>query len=169
LRPKHVIFINGSPIYIGDLTGLEELQNRYHLHSPKAGTLVPLPIGDTFIQPAAPVDPNYEGELTELEQTVDITLPIAIASDPRWNNFADTGLIEARWEGEEIVIRGISQRELINQDRSIKVPPHLECCGNCRYQRGNRCYNSRSPLHGFKVTPEGYCPAFEMTSPSTES
>jgi Cft2 family RNA processing exonuclease len=162
LRPKHVIFVNGSPTYIGDLTGLEELQNRYHLHSPQAGTLVPLPIGDTFIQPAAPADPNYEGELTELEQSIDITLPIAITGDPRWNNFADTGLIEARWQGEEIVLRGISQRELLNQDRAVRVPQDVQCCGNCRHQRGNRCYNSRSPLNGFKVPPEGYCPAFEM-------
>jgi Cft2 family RNA processing exonuclease len=161
LRPKHVIFVHGSPPYIGDLTALEELQNRYHLHSPKAGKLVPLPIGDTFIQPAAPADPNYEGELTELETQIVISLPADIASDPRWQNFADTGLIEARWQGEEITLRGISQRELLNQERSQRFPQDASCCGNCRHQRGNRCYNPRSPLNGFKVTPDGVCPAFE--------
>jgi Cft2 family RNA processing exonuclease len=161
IRPKHVVFIHGAAAYLADLTALEELQNRYHLHSPAAGTLVSLPIGDTFIQPAPPADPNYEGELTESEREVNITLPTDLASDPRWHNFADTGSIEARWQGEEIVLRGISGRELLDRQQQLNLPPDLHCCGNCRYQRGSRCYNTRSPLHGFKVTPDGFCPVFE--------
>ena len=161
IRPKHIVFVHGSPTYLADLTALEELQNRYHLHTPASGTLVSLPIGDTFIQPAPPADPHYEGELLELEQEINITLPHAIASDPRWHNFADTGLIEARWQGEEITIRGISQREILNRQHEINLSTDAQCCGNCRYQRGSRCVNLRSPLHGFKVTPDGYCPAFE--------
>ncbi len=161
VRPKHVIFIHGSPTYLADLTALEELQNRYHLHSPAPGTVVSLPVSETFIQPAPPPDPNYEGELTEVDRAVNISLPDAIANDPRWHNFSDTGLIEARWQGEEIVLRGLSQREILNQDRSFQIPPDTHCCGNCRHQRGYRCYNPRSPLNGFKVTPDGYCPVFE--------
>ena len=76
LRPQHVIFVHGSPSYLADLTSLEELQNRYHVHSPSAGTLVELPIGETFLQPAAP-ETNYEGELTELGTVITITLPDA--------------------------------------------------------------------------------------------
>lgn len=170
LRPQHVIFIHGSPTYLADLTSLEELQNRYHLHSPSAGTLVDLPIGETFIQPAAPAEANYEGELTELGTVVTITLPEAIAADPRWQDFADTGLVEARWQGEEIVLRGLSQRELLTQASNTRVPMNIDCCGNCRHQRGQRCWNPASPLYGFKVTPEGYCPVFETAeSPSPTS
>ena len=170
LRPQHVIFIHGSPTYLADLTGLEELQNRYHLHSPSSGTLVDLPIGETFIQPAAPAEANYEGELTELGTVVTISLPEAIAADPRWEDFADTGLVEARWQGEEIVLRGLSQRELLTQASNTRVPVNIDCCGNCRHQRGQRCWNPASPLYGFKVTPEGYCPVFEAAeSPSPTS
>ncbi len=161
LRPKHVIFIHGSPNYLADLTGLEELQNRYHLHSPAAGTLVELPIGETFVQPAPPAETNYEGELIELETLVTITLPNAITTDPRWKNFADTGLVEARWQGEDLVLRGLSQRELLSQGSNIRVPIDAECCGNCLHMRGQRCWNQASPLYEFKVTPEGYCPVFE--------
>jgi Cft2 family RNA processing exonuclease len=161
IRPKHVVFINGAANYLADLTGLEELQNRYHLHSPAAGTLVSLPVGDTFIQPAPPADPDYPGELTESDSEIAITLPPTIASDPRWHNFADTGSIEARWQGEEIVLRGISQREILARQQELNLDPDVRCCGNCRHQRRSRCYNDRSPLHGFKVTPDGYCPAFE--------
>jgi Cft2 family RNA processing exonuclease len=160
IRPKHAIFLHGSPTYLADLTGLEELQNRYHLHLPSAGSLVELPIGETFVQPAPPVEANYEGELTELETLVSINLPNLISSDPRWQKFADTGLIEARWQGEELVLRGLSQKELLNQDR-FRVAPEVQCCGNCLHMRGQRCWNPNSALYGFKVTPDGNCPVFE--------
>lgn len=169
LRPQHIIFVHGSPTYLADLAGLEELQNRYHLHTPSAGTLIELPIGETFIQPAPPPETNYEGELTELGTVVTITLPEAIAADPRWQDFADTGLVEARWQGEELVLRGLSQRELLNQSSSVKMPANIECCANCRHQRGQRCWNSASPLYSFKVTPEGYCPVFEPIAPPPET
>jgi len=163
LRPQHVVFVHGSPTYLADLTSLEELQNRYHVHSPATGTLVELPIGETFLQPTAP-ETNYEGELTELGTVVTVTLPDAIAGDPRWRHFADTGLIEARWQGEELVLRGLSQRELLNQTSDRYVLPDVDCCGTCRHQRGQRCWNAASPLYNFKVTLEGYCPAFERNS-----
>ena len=170
LRPQHVVFVHGSPAYLADLTSLEELQNRYHIHSPAAGILVELPIGETFLQPSAP-ETNYEGELTELEKVITISLPDAITSDPRWQQFADTGLIEARWQGEELILRGLSQRELLNQnsvDLTRSRYPYtwsdLECCGTCRYQRGQRCWNPAAPLYNFKVTLEGYCPAYENLS-----
>ena len=170
VRPQHVIFVHGSPTYLADLTSLEELQNRYHLHSPNAGTLVELPIGESFLQPEAP-ETNYEGELNELGTVVTITLPEAIIADPRWRNFADTGLVEARWQGEELVLRGLSQRELLNQKSDRLISGSLNCCGTCRFYRGQRCWNQASPLFGFKVTPEGYCPAFERLNepPSGES
>jgi len=167
LRPQHVVFVHGSPTYLADLTSLEELQNRYHLHSPSAGTLVELQVGETFLQPAAP-ETNYEGELTELGTIVTITLPDPITADPRWQGFADTGLVEARWQGEEIVLRGLTQRELLTQG-SDRVPSDLACCGNCRHLRGQRCRNPASPLFDFKVTPDGYCPVFEPAAPPPPS
>jgi Cft2 family RNA processing exonuclease len=160
LRPQHVIFVHGSPGYLADLTSLEELQNRYHVHSPPGGTLVELPIGDTFLQPPAP-ETNYEGELTELGTVITITLPDAVTADPRWQQFGDTGLIEARWQGEELVLRGLSQRELLNQNSDRFIWSDVDCCGTCKHQRGQRCWNPASPLYNFKVTLEGYCPAFE--------
>ncbi|MEA5593048.1 MBL fold metallo-hydrolase [Rivularia sp. UHCC 0363] len=160
LRPQHVVFVHGSPAYLADLTGLEELQNRYHVHSPETQTLVQLPIGDTFLQPAAP-DTNYAGELTQLEKAILITLTDSITKDPRWQEFADTGLIEVRWQGEELVLRGLSQRELLNQNSDRNIWSSLNCCGTCKHQRGQRCWNPASPLYNFKVTLVGYCPAFE--------
>ena len=160
MRPQHVIFIHGSPSYLADLTSLEELQNRYQLHSPAAGTLVELPVGETFLQPAAP-ETSYEGELTEWESVVTITLPEGITRDRRWQNFADTGLVSARWQGEELLLRGVPQRELLSQGSEAKIQIDVDCCGTCRHYRGQRCRNPASALFDFKVTPDGFCPVFE--------
>lgn len=160
LRPQHVIFVHGVPQYLSDLTGLDELQSRYHLHSPTVNSLVELPIGETFHQPAPP-DLRYEGELTELETIIMVTLPENMTHDPRWQQFADTGLVEARWQGDELVLRGVSQRELLSQGTETNPLSGLECCESCRFFRKQRCSGRNSPLFGFKVTPEGYCPAFE--------
>ena len=170
LRPQHVIFVNGSPSYLADLTNLEELRNRYQLHSPANGTLVDLPIGETFIVPTS-LETNYEGELNELNTEVIISLPQSITNDSRWSTFSDTGLVEVRWQGEELVVRGISQRELLSQTTDRLSSPDLNCCGNCLHYRGQRCSNPVSALYGFKVTFDGYCPMFESVHfhfPSTE-
>lgn len=159
LRPQHIVFVHGSSTYLGDLACLDELQSRYQLHCPNSGVLVDLPVGETFVQPNAPIQPNYEGELNELGTVVTITLPEAIAADPRWQKFADTGLIEAHWQGDELVLKGLSAREILQQNPSrnlLGVP----CCSNCQYERQQRCTNPHSPLYRFKVPPEGYCPAF---------
>jgi hypothetical protein len=129
--------------------------------------LVELPIGEVFLQPAAP-DSNYEGELNELGTVVTITLPDAITADTRWRNFADTGLVEARWQGEELVLRGLSPRELLNSSSDRLTLTDIDCCASCKFQRGQRCWNPDSPLFGFKVPPEGYCPAYERQTETPE-
>ncbi len=164
LRPQHIIFIHGTPLYLQDLTNLEELRNRYQIHLPAAGTVVELPIGEMFLQHALP-DNHYEGELTELGGEVTINLPHHITNDRHWLNFADTGLIEARWQGEELVLRGVSQREFLlysskGKGTSNLIDPSIDACANCLYYRGQRCWHQSSPLFGFKVTPDGYCPVF---------
>lgn len=161
LRPQHVIFVHGSLNYLLELASLEELRNRYQIHSPVEGILVELPIGDRFVQPKVTQPIYYEGELNELGSEIAITLPDNISKDPRWQNIADTGIIQARWQGEELVVRGISQRELLSVNNPARISSDLDCCNSCRYYNEQRCWNQASPLFGFKVIPEGYCPVFE--------
>ncbi|NCJ06428.1 MBL fold metallo-hydrolase [Synechococcales cyanobacterium C] len=161
LRPQHVIFVHGSPTYLADLTSLDELSNRYHLHSPAAGTCLELPLGETLLQPPpTSMDATYEGELFEAETGVAVTLPNRITADPRWMRFADTGLVEAIWQGEMLVLRGRSQRELLMGAARQITPANGDCCATCLHYRGGRCWNSDSALFEFKVAPEGYCPGF---------
>lgn len=163
LRPQHVVFVHGLPAYLADLTSLEELQNRYQLHCPSVNTLVELPIGNKFIQPVVQPKNNYEGELNETGAFITITLPDQINQDSRWQNFADTGLIEARWQGEELVLRGLSQRELLQQNNLSRRQLNKESCSNCIYYQDQHCSNPLSPLYEFKVPSNGYCPVFESS------
>ncbi len=162
LRPQHVVFIHGSPTYLTDLISLDELANRYHLHLPGAGKRLDLPIGDGLIQPAPSQthDSLYSGEVHELENEILVAFPRQLKEDPRWQDLADTGLIEASWQGDLLMIRGLSQQEIL-MERNRTVEPAFPGCANCRHCRNYRCWNQDSTLYGFKVAPDGYCPVFE--------
>lgn len=160
LRPQHVIFVHGTRDRLADLTNLEELQSRYQLHLPAAGHRVDLPIGNTFLQPAAP-EVLYEGELTETQDGINILLPPELNQAGQWAGFADTGVIEARWQGSELILRGLSQKELLQQDFLAAAPADAENCAQCTYLHKYRCTNQASPMLGFKVSLNGYCPGFE--------
>jgi Cft2 family RNA processing exonuclease len=164
LRPQHVLFFHGSPQDLEELTALEELQSRYQLHCPAPGKWVDLPLGATFLQPEGPQHSGYEeyeGEINEVGAWITISLPNDLADDPRWQSFADTGLVEARWQGEELILRGIHERELLRHGGTQERFDHLDCCLNCCFQKGLRCHQPKSPLYRFKVTPEGYCAEFQ--------
>jgi Cft2 family RNA processing exonuclease len=161
LRPQHVIFAHGILNYLLELASLEELRNRYQIHSPVRGISVELPIGDRFVQPKVDRPIYYEGELNETPGTVAVSLPDNITNDPRWKNIADTGIVQARWQGDELVVKGVSQRELLNSNNRTRISSDLDCCSRCYHYNNQRCWNQFSPLYGFKVIPEGYCPVFE--------
>ena len=122
-----------------------------------------------FVQPKAPQPTYYEGEIEEVGSRLAIVLPDNILGDSRWKNIADTGIIQARWQGNELIVKGVSQRELLNSNSNAqaRISSDLDCCSRCLHYQDRRCWNQQSPLYGFKVIPEGYCPVFETDeSPS---
>ncbi len=164
LRPRHVVLVHGTPEYLGDLAGLEELYNRYQVHLPRAGALLDLPLVEEFHQPP-PTLVSYEGELTELETMITITLPSTITSDTRWAQFADTGLVEAHWQGDDLVLKGLSQRDFLIQSSTALWREEGNTCANCQHYRSQRCWNQASPLSGLRVSGDGYCPAHARRPP----
>ncbi len=161
LRPQHIVLVHGLADYLLELASMEELCNRYQVHSPSNGKLLELPIGDRFIQPKKPAPTHHEGEINEDDTYITIKFPEHINQDSRWDKFADTGIVEARWQGDELVLRGISQKELLQPGHDASVSTDIDCCQSCTHYRSQRCWNQNSPLYGFKVIPEGYCPVFE--------
>jgi Cft2 family RNA processing exonuclease len=160
LRPHHVLFVHGSPQYLADLASLEELQNRYKLHLPSTNQRVDLPIGDTFIQPVAP-DAVFEADFTVTETDLTLQLPPGLQEDPRWSRLTETGIVQVRWQGNELVIRGLTPQVLMRQiNPPATLSPTIHCCFNCIYWQPPRCSNPNSPLYDFPVAAEGYCPEF---------
>ena len=164
LRPQHVVFVHGESQQLTNLANLDDLQSRYQLHLPTTDQPIPLPLAEAFWQPAPPINIQYEGEIESTSAGVGILLPKSLENDARWSQLADTGLIEASWQGDHLVIRGLSQKEL------MKIGPRVEkslatdqTCYHCRHLRGQRCRNPESPLVGLQVTSDASCGAFERS------
>ncbi|MFK8182200.1 MAG: MBL fold metallo-hydrolase [Phormidesmis sp.] len=163
LRPQHVVLVHGEPKQLTDLASLTALQSRYQLHLPSEAQTIALPLAEAFWQPAPPRDMLYEGELETNQKQVVLTLPTQLENDPRWAQLADTGIVEASWQGEQLVVRGLSQQELM-QVKPRNPEAAGQTCYSCRHLRGQRCRNPESPLVGLQVTSDGSCSVFEKSS-----
>ncbi len=117
LRPQHVIFIHGTEERLLQLAELDDLNSRYKLHIPSPGSRLELPIAANFSRPMLP-DISYEGEVVETETEVLLSLPSEIMNDPRWKKFSDLGVVSAQWQGNNLVIRSISQNPSQNLPQS---------------------------------------------------
>ncbi|MEO1393468.1 MAG: MBL fold metallo-hydrolase [Cyanobacteria bacterium J06634_5] len=163
LRPQHVVFVHGEAHQLNDLASLEALQSRYQLHLPTPNQVIEFPLAESFWQPAPPQNDAYEGEVESSSDRILLTLPNNLESDPRWIQLADTGIVEASWQGDQLVIRGLNQQELMQV--TPRNPLSLsQTCYFCRHLRGQRCRNPESPLVGLQVTSDGSCDAFEKSS-----
>ncbi len=202
-RPQHLVLIHGTPKQAQDLADLPELCNRYHVHCPQPGHWLEFPDGRLQTQvklpdlngssPAESRDPalRYEGEVEEIWQEqgsprvvagVQVRLPAQLTEDPRWLAWADTGLVEARWQGSELVLRGLSPRELIRPAEApspgipVTRPKHASVsakggmkCQSCRFARqiltpqaqAFRCDQERSPLYRLTVDAQDTCPYYQ--------
>ena len=149
LRPQHIVLMHGLANYLLELASMEELCNRYQIHSPSNGKLLELPIGDRFIQPKKPTPTFHEGEINETSTYISIQFPENLNQDTRWQKFADTGIVEARWQGEELVLRGISQRELLHSNQDAAISTDLDCCQSCVHYRSQKMLESKFPTLWF--------------------
>jgi hypothetical protein len=174
LRPQHVLLVHGSIEQLADFANLEELNNRYKVHIPMVGVAIELAIGDLAVNLPVP-EICYEGEVEITPDRLAMNLPIEVTQDPRWQAFADTGIIETYWRGDELVMRGVSARSLLAQSATPRltsesltqprlIPPR---CVSCQFYRSRHCVNQSSPLFNLQVTPDGNCPSFEVTHDRT--
>jgi Cft2 family RNA processing exonuclease len=161
LRPQHVLLMHGQPDALANLANLDELSNRYKIHIPQSGSWVELPIADHAIANNTIPEARYEGEVAEARNAILISLPEELMMDPRWRNFADTGIIEAHWQGRQLVIRGVSANAITGAAAdTTQAPPRS--CFHCQAYQQQRCTNPASPLFQLPVTPEGDCLEFQL-------
>jgi hypothetical protein len=160
LRPQHVIFVHGAIDQLTELVQLDELNSRYKLHLPQSGSGVILPIGEAAIGSAIP-ETRYEGEVVETAAEILISLPPEFSTDPRWREFADTGIIEASWQDDRLILRGMHPTEIAPPRRPSSAT--ARSCFHCAAYQSQRCTDPTSPLFQLQVTPDGYCLAFQAS------
>jgi Cft2 family RNA processing exonuclease len=156
LRPQHVVLIHGTLSNLLDLASMEELGQRYKVHVPMVGQEIEFAVAAEVVAMPMP-EISYEGEVAESLEVVVITLPRTILADARWRSLSDTGIVEATWEGDALVVRGLPAGEL-RGDRRESLPE--ASCYRCQAYRGQYCREVRSPLFNLKVSPEGLCGEF---------
>jgi Cft2 family RNA processing exonuclease len=165
LRPQHVLFVHGRLASLTEFALLDELNSRYKLHLPRSGSWVELPIAEPPIGPSRSLpETRYEGEVVETAADILISLPTEFATDPRWAGFADTGIVEAYWQDDRLILRGMSPAEIVGNRR--QTPEQERRCFNCQGYQNQRCTNPASALFQLQVTPDGYCLAFRSVSTS---
>ncbi len=158
LRPRHVVLVHGKLEHLSDLANLESLQTRYQLHIPLPGNSLSLFLDTEFASPPPPREHTFEGTVSDSRAQVSIQLPPTITADARWQDFAETGIIEARWQGENLVLRGVNPGELV--EITHRLAPDRVACDNCQFYQQRSCQQPQSPLFGRLVAPDGHCPEF---------
>ncbi|MBE9028500.1 MBL fold metallo-hydrolase [filamentous cyanobacterium LEGE 11480] len=161
LRPQHVLFVHGASDTLADFAHLDELSSRYKIHMPQPGTLVELPVAESAIVDTNLPETRYAGEVAETTTEILISLPIDFTLDPRWKSFADTGVVEAYWQDQQLIIRGMAPTELTSNNAGASQLSRN--CLSCQFYRNQRCNNQDSPLFQLQVTPDGYCLEFAAT------
>lgn len=158
LRPRHVVLMHGKLDRLSALANLESLQSRYQVHIPLPGSPLSLLLDTRFASPPPPRELTFEGTVSDSQAHVSIQLPPTITSDARWQSFAETGIVEARWQGENLVLRGLDPSELT--EITNRLAPDRIACDNCQFYQQRSCQQPRSPLFGRLVAPDGHCPEF---------
>ncbi|MBE9066129.1 MBL fold metallo-hydrolase [Leptolyngbya cf. ectocarpi LEGE 11479] len=159
LRPRHVVLVHGQLENLSALANLESLHSRYQLHIPLPGNPLSLFLGTQFSSPPPPQELTFEGTVNDSPVQVSIQLPPTISTDVRWQSFAETGIIEAHWQGENLVLRGVDPSELTAMTN--RLAPDRAVCDNCQFYQQRSCQQIQSPLFGKIVAPDGYCPEFQ--------
>ncbi|MDV3351670.1 MBL fold metallo-hydrolase [Leptothoe sp. LEGE 181152] len=158
LRPRHVVLVHGQLERLSALANLESLQSRYQVHIPLPGNPLSLFLDTRFASLPPPSEPTFEGTVSDSRDQVSLQLPPTITADARWQSFAETGIIEARWQGENLVLRGVDSSELV--EITNRLAPDRIACDNCQFYQQRSCQQPRSPLFGRLVAPDGHCPEF---------
>ncbi|MBT9313180.1 MBL fold metallo-hydrolase [Leptothoe kymatousa] len=158
LRPRHVVFVHGQLEQLSDLANLDTLQSRYQVHIPLPGNPLSLSLDSRFTSPPPPQEATFEGTVHDSPYQVSIRLPPTVTADARWQAFAETGIIEAQWQGENLVLRGVDPLELATITN--RLAPNRAVCDNCQFYRQRSCQQPQSALFGKVVAPDGYCPEF---------
>ena len=186
LKPQNLIFTHGPTRHLQDLAQLPEFRDRCLTYAPSVGQAISLNLAAVEApnpDEQAASDPfTYAGEIEEtLSPTtgkitgVEVSLPVELLDDPRWNALSETGMVTAHWDGKSLVIQAVSSQTLqreVSGDRATGASGYGEnagSCSSCAFHARDRsapnanprCTQPRSPLYNLSVNPRGFCAEYK--------
>jgi len=171
VNPKHLVLIHGCGDALHDLARSGDLSSKYYIHIPSVGDRIEygeLP-GHLSKEKIATIELPQEFEVSIEAEYGGAWLQIpeeVVNNDPRWQLFANTGILKAKWDAHYLKLMPITQQNLAQEQAKARaIASGEDCCAVCEFYKSGYCQNEESPLSHLQVDPAGDCPAF---SPSEE-
>jgi len=166
VNPKHLVLIHGCGDALHDLARSGDLSSKYYIHIPSVGDRIEygeLP-GHLSKEKIATIELPQEFEVNIEAEYGGAWLHIpeeVVNNDPRWQLFANTGILKAKWDAHYLKLVPITQQNMA-QDRAKAraIASGEDCCAVCEFYQSGYCQNEDSPLSHLQVDPAGDCPSF---------
>jgi hypothetical protein len=169
VNPKHLILVHGSGQALHELAKSGDLRSKHYIHIPCVGEEVeygqaPNHLSATQItkieQPQefeVQIEAEVEGAWLRIPEDI-------VETDPRWQIFAASGTVLAKWDGIALKLIPLTQQSLVRQ-KAIQqaIASAQDCCAVCQFFGQGSCQCEDSALFNLQVDPAGVCTEFSPT------
>ena len=163
---KHLILIHGGGRALHELAHSGDLRSKHYIHIPAVGERVeygqaPYHLSTTQIS-RIELPQEFEVEIEAEVEGAWLRIPEAIVeSDPRWQMFANSGILKAKWDGFHLKLSPVTQQSIARQKAMENAIASGEnCCAVCQFFASGSCQCEESALFELQVDPTGVCTEF---------
>jgi len=169
VNPKHLILVHGSGQALHELAKSGDLRSKHYIHIPCVGEEVeygqaPNHLSATQItkieQPQefeVQIEAEVEGAWLRIPEDI-------VETDPRWQIFAASGTVLAKWDGIALRLIPLTQQSLVRQKAVQQaIASGQDCCAVCQFFGQGNCQCEDSALFNLQVDPAGVCTEFSST------
>lgn len=166
VNPKHLILIHGGGKALHELARSGDLRSKHYIHIPAVGERVeygqaPYHLSSTQISKIE-LPQEFEVEIEAEVEGAWLRIPEdVVESDPRWQMFASSGILKAKWDGFHLKLSPVTQQSIARQKAMENAIASGEnCCAVCQFFESGSCQCEDSALFELQVDPTGVCTEF---------
>ncbi len=166
VNPKHLILIHGGGKALHELARSGDLRSKHYIHIPAVGERVeygqaPYHLSSTQISKIE-LPQEFEVEIEAEVEGAWLRIPEdVVESDPRWQMFASSGILKAKWDGFHLKLSPVTQQSIARQKAMENAIASGEnCCAVCQFFASGSCQCEDSALFELQVDPTGVCTEF---------
>lgn len=168
VNPKHLVLIHGDPSALHDLARSGDKSEKYYIHIPHVGDEISLDTIPDHLsrdrQAIVEQPQEFEVYVESFGEDVWLRLPqSALENDPRLERLIEFGVVKAKWAGNSLRLRRVSEFALDAETAIAKAEAaEVDCCAVCRFFSQGECQSPDSPLFERIVDPSGICQEFQL-------